>query len=289
MLDIGRNVSRFIAMIAIPWVYSVAGWATAVVTASVLLVVFSLPGILRPEPPRPETLTRERPSLKRLLQREDSYYIYPMCFLVGLTGGLIATLYLTYLSDLGYSIVRLAAVLAPATLFGTVIGAVSTSWCLRHYRYKSTMLVAAVGVLLAVIPIIWMGSLTAPSFAIVFLVTLNAIALPSFLDVTFQAARLKWASRTHAATDYTTQIVTLTAGVSLSTAIGGFLAEHLGWFYYFALAGVLISAACFLLYAVFDRIETLVGERDAREQAVARTGDASVPPNTGDRYVTRRL
>ncbi len=292
VLDIGRNVSRFLAMIAIPYIYSIAGWATAVVTASTLLVLFSLPGIVRPEPPRPERLSREQPSLRRLLRRPDSYYIFPLCFLIGLMGGLIPTLYPTYLSDLGFSIGELAFLLAPATLLGTVFGATVTSWCLRRFGYKSTMLLAAFGILLAVIPIIWLGSLPNPTFSVVFTVTLTAIALPSLLDVTFQAARLKWASRTQAATDYTTQIVTLMAGVSLATAIGGFLAEHMGWFFYFLLAGTLISATCFLLYFVFDRIEMLVEARDAAEQAdspVAGAPATTDSSTTGSAYVSRQL
>lgn len=289
VLDIGRNVSRFLAMIAIPWVYYVSGWSAAVVTASVLLVLFSLPGIMRPEPARPTSFTREPPSLKRLLQRPDSYYVYPMCFLVALTGGLIPVLYPTYLSDLGFSIGDLALLLAPATLVGSVLGASVTSWSLGRIGYKSTMLIAAFGILLAVIPIMWMGSLAAPTFLIVFLVTLNGIALPSLLDVTFQAARLKWASRTQAATDYTTQIVTMMAGISLATAVGGLLAEHLGWFYYFLLAGILISSTCFLLYGVFDRIEDLVDQRDAQELARDQAQTSEQPPLEGDTYATRRI
>ncbi len=288
VLDIGRNVSRFIAMIGIPWIYTIYGWSAAVVTASLLLVLFSLPGILRPEPPRRVTLVREPPSLRRLLQRPDSFYVYPMCFLIALTGAMIAVLYPTYLSDLGFSIGQLALVLAPATLIGSVIGASATSWFIGRFGYRSAMLLAAFGILFAVIPIAWMGSLPEPSVVVVFLVTLNGIALPSFMDVTFQAARLKWASRSQAATDYTTQIVTMMAGASLATAVGGVLAEHLGWFYYFLIAGALVSGTCFLLFVLFDRIEALVDARDATELG-------GPPPHTGSpdvngaRYATRRV
>jgi MFS transporter, PAT family, beta-lactamase induction signal transducer AmpG len=269
VLDIGRNVARFIAWAGIAWVYTVFGWSTALMAASLLLIAFSLPGILRAEPPRPDRFTRERPSLKRLLARRDSYYIYPLCFLIALVGSLIAALYPTYLSDLGFSLGKVAAVVAPATLIGSVIGAMATSWALARFGYRNTLLIAALGIVLAVIPILWMGSLPAPTFLIVFLVTLNGIALPSFLDVTFQAARLKWASRSQAATDYTTQIVTMMAGASLATAMGGVLAEHLGWFYYFLIAGILVSGACFLLYALYDTVEASVDARDAAEASTS--------------------
>lgn len=275
VLDIGRNIARFTAWAGIAWIYSEWGWNSAVTTASVLLIVFSLPGIIRPEPPRPEPLTREQPSLKRILHRQDSRWIFPMCFLIALVGSLIPTLYPTYLSDLGFSIGRIAAVTAPATLIGTLIGATITSWFLNRFGYKSTFLAATGCIILAVVPIIWMGSLEDPTFAIVFAVTLNAIALPSFLDVSFQAARLKWASKTQAGTDYTSQIVTMAAGAGLATAIGGVMAEHLGWYLYFLVAGILISGACFVLYHVYDRIEALVDARDQSETS-SPSGSVSV-------------
>ena len=289
VLDIGRNVARFISWAAIPLVYDQLGWEAAVTTASVLLVAFSLPGILRPEPPRPERFTRERPSLKRLFARTDSYYIYPLCFVIALMTGLIATLWPTYLVDLGFSVGRIAFLVAPAILAGALIGAGLTSWFLRRFGYKSTMLMAAVAIMLAVIPIMWLGSVDNPTFLIVFLVTLNGLALPSMLDITFQAARLKWASKSQAATDYTTQIVTMMAGGSLSTAVGGWLAAQLGWFYYFMVAGILVCGTCFLLFALYDRVEALVDERDADEsrQHLDAQPDPATDTDTGESYVPR--
>lgn len=153
----------------------------------------------------------------------------------------------------------------PATLVGTVIGASLASWTLSRFGYLKAFLIAAVMMVLAVIPIIWMGSLEAPSYAIVFGVTLNGIALPSFLTVAFQAARLKWASKSQAATDYTTQIVTMAAGGALATSAGGFIAHHLGWFWHFVIGGSATVTMCFLLYFLYERIEAIVEERDRRE------------------------
>ncbi|MDH3644090.1 MAG: MFS transporter [Gammaproteobacteria bacterium] len=265
VLDIGRNTARFIAWAGIAWIYTEFGWSTALVVASALLIIFSTPGIIRPEPPRPVQFEHQRPSLARLLKRRDSYYIYPLCFMIALLGALIPSLYPTYLSDLGFSLGEVAAIAAPATLLGTLIGASTTSWFLGRFGYKTTILTAAFMIVAAVIPIAWMGSLENPTFAIVFAVTLNGIALPSFLDVSFQAARLKWASKSQAATDYTSQIVTMTAGAGLAVAVGGFMAEHLGWFYYFLTAGLLISVACFVLNHLFDTVEEIVEARDREE------------------------
>ncbi|HEY5680590.1 MAG TPA: MFS transporter [Pseudomonadales bacterium] len=265
VLDIGRNVARFIAWAGIAWVYTEHGWSAAVTVASALLILFSAPGIIRREPPRPSQFDHVRPSLKNLLRRRDSYYVYPLCFGIALMGALVQSLYPTFLSDLGFSLGEVAAVIAPAILIGSVLGASVTSWYLGRFGYKATVLTAAFAVVLAMLPIMWMGSLEEPTFVVVFAVTLNAIALPSFLDVSFQAARLKWASKSQAATDYTSQIVTMAAGGGLAVAVGGFMAEYLGWFYYFLVAGTLVSGACFVLYYLFDTIEDIVEERDRTE------------------------
>jgi MFS family permease len=116
-----------------------------------------------------------------------------------------------------------------------------------------------------VIPIIWLGSLEKPSLLIVFLVTLNGTILPSFLQVAMAASRLKWASKTRAATDYTATVVAALGSVSAALAIGGVIAEHVGWYVYFAFGGTFTIFACFVFYMLFDKIETIVEERDRRE------------------------
>ena len=263
LLDIGRNVSMFIAWAGIAWVYDIYGWTVAMTTASGLLFLFSLPGMLRREPPRPSQFGHTRPSLKSLFQRRESYFIYPLCFGSAFAQGLIASLFPTFLSDLGFRAAEVATIAGPATLIGTLLGASAASVCLRRFGYKPTFLLAALAMVFAVLPIVWMGTLEAPGYAVVFAVTLNGLALPSLVTVAFQAARLKWASKAQAATDYTTQIVTMAAGYGLSTAVGGFLAHHIGWQWYFVVGGLAAISMCFVLYRLYDTVETIVDERDA--------------------------
>ena len=265
LLDIARNIGMFVAWVGIAWLYDLYGWTTAMTAAAALLVGLSLPGILRQEPPRPAQFTRARPSLANLLARRESYYIYPLCFTVLFASGLIASMYPTYLADLGFRAAEVATLVGPATLIGTVIGASAASWALARIGYERSFLLAAVMMLVAVLPIIWMGTLDEPGVAVVFAVTLNGIAMPSFMTVAFQAARLKWASKSQAATDYTTQIVTMAAGFGLATAAGGFISHHLGWLWHFVIGGSLSVVMCFVLYRLYAPVEAIVEARDRRE------------------------
>ena len=68
--------------------------------------------------------------------------------------------------------------------------------------------------------------------------------------------------------DYTATIVAATASVSAALAIGGVIAEHAGWYAYFAFGGIFTIFACFVFYMLFDKIEAIVEERDRREAAL---------------------
>jgi MFS family permease len=278
VIDIGRNIANFGSWAGIAWVYGAYGWGPAATLAAALLVLFSVPGVLRREPPPPAQARAsrargERPSLVRLLKREDTRYILPLVVLVAFAGSFVPTLYVPFLVDKGFTVGQIGPqVFAPATLIGTLIGAPATAWFLNRFGYKKTILLAAVLMVPTVIPIIWLGSLEKPSLLVVFLVTLNYTMLPSFIQVAVAAARLKWVSKTQAATDYTVTIVAAMASMNAALAIGGVLAEHMGWYAYFTFGGVFTVFACFVFYALFDKIEAIVEERDRRE---------ALPPTLG--------
>ena len=163
VLDIGRNLARFVSWVGIAWIYDLYGWSAAMTVASVLLILFSMPGILRREPPRPVQFENARPSLKNLLERRESRYVYPLCFFIAALGAMMAVMFPSYLSDLGFRAAEVATLVGPATLIGTLIGATAASMILRRYGYRSTFLFAAMAMVLAVIPIVWLGSVEDPS------------------------------------------------------------------------------------------------------------------------------
>ncbi|HEY6598565.1 MAG TPA: MFS transporter, partial [Pseudomonadales bacterium] len=168
-------------------------------------------------------------------------------------------------------------ILAPATLLGSIIGATVTVGFLNRFGYKKTILVSAFLMIPTVVPIVWMGSLEKPSLLIVFLVTLNGVVLPSFLAVVMAASRLKWSSKSQAATDYTSYVVAATAAASAALGVGGVVAEYVGWYWYFLGCGIFVTICCFGFYLMFDRIEAAVEARDAAELAAAPAGRSSPP------------
>lgn len=277
VIDIATNVAQFTSWAGVAWVYGVYGWSAAVALSAGLLVLFSIPGVLRREPPPPaQAIQRrargERPSLLSLLRRPDTRIIIPLTALTSFGFALIPSLYVAYLVDVGFRVKEIGPlILAPATLLGTILGASLTVWTLNRLGYKRTVLFSSFLLVPTVVPIIWMGTLQNPSLLVVFLVTLNGIILPSFMGVAVAASRLKWSSKTQAGTDYTAFVVVATMAASAALGVGGAIADAVGWAWFFALAGAFVTGCCFVFYALFDRIEALVDSRDAVELAGAAT------------------
>ena len=270
-IDIGRNIARFVSLAGIVWVYSVFGWTVASFCAASLLILFSLPALIRTEPPPPIAKQRalergEHASFFALARRPDIWFMIPLFMLLAFSANLIPSLIVPFLVDIGFTSGEIGPkILAPAGLLGTLIGATFAVWVLGRIGYKRAMFVGAIVIFPAVVPIMWMASLNRPDFLIVFMVILNGIVLPSVIEVAVGASRLKWASKKQAATDYATFVVAGSIAGSAALAVGGFLAEWLGYFWYFATTGIFVSACCLLFCLCFDRIEALIAERDRLE------------------------
>ena len=273
VIDIARNVGDFVSFAVIIGVYSVFGWTTACLLAASLLILGSLPAILRPEaPPADHVLAAqqrgERPSLLRTLLRRDMQVMLLMLGTIGFAAGLIARLFTPYLVDIGLSIREIGVLLAAAVLIGTLLGASVAGLILNSVGYRRGVLLGGLAIIPAVFAIMLLGMLEEPSFGVIFAVALWCIFLPSLLEVALQACRLRWASKRQAGTDYTLMVVTVLAASSASLAIGGWLAEILGWQIYFLFAGVGTAACTMSFYALYDHIETLVAERDRLDAEV---------------------
>lgn len=270
-IDIGRNIARFVSLAGIVWIYGVYGWTAASSAAASLLILFSLPALFRKEPPPPVEVEAarsrgEQPTFFGMIQRQDIRVLVPLFMLLAFSASLIPALIVPFLVDLGFTSAEIGPkILAPVGLLGTIIGASIAVWVLGRVGYKRSMLLGAIVIFPAALPIMWLASLNQPGLLIVQVVIFNGIVLPSLIEVAVGASRLKWASKKQAATDYATFVVAGSIAANAALAVGGFLAEWLGYFWYFAGTGVFVSICCLVFYSLFDTIESLVNQRDADE------------------------
>jgi MFS family permease len=254
-------------------------------TAASLLILFSLPALIRKEPPPPIEVESarangERPTFFGMIQRPDIKVLIPLFMLLSFSASLIPALVVPFLVDLGFTSADIGPkILAPVGLLGTIIGASIAVWVLGKVGYKRSMFLGSIVIFPAVVPIMWLASIDQPGLLIVQVVIFNGIVLPSLIEVAVGASRLKWASKKQAATDYATFVVAGSIAANAALAVGGFLAEWLGYFWYFAATGVFVSICCLIFYSLFDTIESLINLRDSAEASASDSQDdnGSIP------------
>ncbi len=274
---VGTSIIVFLAMLAQVFgagavaVVERFGWSTAMGSASLLLLVAAMPAIVRREPPPPvqsaERRARgERPSLLKVLRRDDSRWILPFLFAFGFCDNLVISMMGPFLSDKGLSLTQFGTLAVVGMVVGSGLAAVVTPLLIRRVGLRAT---ASVGI--AVFPfqaafywvIATMDGL--PGMPVL----IAAFALMMFGNAIYIFAvnnsRYRWASKEQAGTDYSAGSSIWYFGRWVSGSVAGFGVAGVGWSAFFPIAVGLALASGLVYVLGFDRIEALVVDREARE------------------------
>jgi MFS family permease len=281
---VGTSIIVFLALLASVLgagavaIVELFGWKVTMISASLLLVGAAAPAVVRPEPPPPEAsrLRRERgerPDLLKALKRRDSLLILPYMLAFGFGGAFFTSMLGPFFSDQGLSLTAFGIVSVVSIVTGSGLGALITPWLVRRFGMKRAALAslsclpieAGVFFFLASVeplpPLPWLASLTA-------LVAFTT----SIYSFVVNNSRFRWVSKAQAGTDYSLQSSFWNLGIWLAGSVAGVVAAAVGWGAFFVIAASL--SGLFGAYYVinFDRIETMVREREREELA----GDAQV-------------
>ena len=198
--------------------YEVWGWTPTMLLASVLLLVFSLPALIRQEPPpapekeyrlrrvRDESVWRSTmTAFGHFLRRRESKLVITVIFAIGALEGFYQTLFGAFLVDGGLSFADIGMVFGVGLTVGGLAGSVVASWFLGRYGVKSALILAAFGMVTGLALIVALTLREELTFGWT-LVTIGATVFLSMpLAITFSACRFRWASKAQAGTDYTIQ------------------------------------------------------------------------------------
>jgi PAT family beta-lactamase induction signal transducer AmpG len=246
------------------------GWKPTMLGASALLLIAAAPAIIRREPPPPEARQKrqargEGPNLWKALKRPESRYILPFTFSWGFAAGLGGAMVAAFYADKGLTLTQFGILSPISSLIGTSLAAVTTPWLIERIGMRKTALIG-----ISVIPI--EGAMFC-IFALTSLpplpILIAMVSLLSYITALYTysvcISRYRWASKAQAGTDYALQSSLAGFGVYTAASIAGFLAGGLGWVYFLPLASFFAVAAGVFYVAMFNRIETLVRERERLE------------------------
>jgi MFS family permease len=256
-------------------VYERYGWRTAAVLAALLMLVFMLPAILRREPP-PSAASRAaraavgRPSLLRFLRRPDSRLIVPLMVLYGIYSGMIFPMIGPFLVDLDLSVAQAGALTGAVLFAATVTGSLASIGVVGRLGPRRALLLCAALAAVAGLPIaavVLSGS--RPPLALLGVLLYLPVAAMAVFYVTVFALRYALASKLQSGTDYSLSGAIGRVGQTLAGGSAGILAGNLGWPTFFVVFAVVGVTASLFGYLVYDRLSTLVAERNLRETGVS--------------------
>lgn len=277
----------------VAWGEAENGWAPMILAASTLLVMFTLPVLIRREPPLSEDIEKrraagDRPRIIKFLKRKDSQYISLLLFFGGFLNFMLAPLIGPLLVDKGFELLEVGIVLGAAVPIAAPLGAAASGALITAFglRWMLTAVagfgaVAFVGLVLAV-----MAGFQPPSFLEPVLSSLNVLApdwiaapkvffavivlIPvastvAALHMIFTVSRMGWASRTQAGTDFTLHGAVYNIGRTATVAISPFIAAALGWAGFLIVMGTLVIAVLVVYRYVMADLEELCNRRRIKE------------------------
>ncbi|HEY0105250.1 MAG TPA: MFS transporter [Rhizomicrobium sp.] len=272
---------QMLALAGLGFVLQHYGWKYAAVSAALLMAALLLPNFIRREPPVPDSIVRTirtdgrrvwhafRP-LARYFARRDSWALVPIYLVSGLfTGSLIAMLG-PFLIDLKFQLSAIGLIIG-ATLAGSVLlGSIAGYAALKRFGSGRVLVALAIFAIPSVLPAVWMAY-THTRLPIPW--TIAVLALPTLMTsiyyVVFGTARIGYASRLQAGTDYATSAAITRIGQTVASGLGGPVAAFFGWHGFFIAVGVLSAVAAGLFYVAHRPIKAMVDQRNVRETTAA--------------------
>ena len=249
------------------------GWRPTMLGASVLLFVAALPAIIRREPPPPQAsqirrARGESPSLWKALQRRDSGFILPFAFTWGFGAAFFGSMVGPFFADKGMTLTEYGIMQPISFLAGSTLASIATPWLVDRIGLGKTALIGVCAIPLEGVMFAFLALTPLPALpTLIAMVSVMGFAT-HFYSSAVTISRYRWASRAQAGTDYSMQSSMTSFGVWASGSIAGWVAAQVGWVYFFPLTSLVAVTGGAFYVVMFNRIETLVQDRERLELEV---------------------
>ena len=249
------NAGFLFANVALVAMYGQVGWTATVCSAAALLVLASLPALLRRERPPRVLAGGAPPTLRRMLRRPEARAAIAIGMGIGLQKGLALLWYSAFLVDEGLSLFDIGLATGIALLLSGVVGMTLGPRLLDALGFPRAMLLSAALLLPAYGAIVWLAQAPPAGFTTVLAIACAyELALFPYYAV-WIGSMLRWAHPEQAATEMTILDGSVLLGATLGGAVSGFLAEYLGWAAYFVLVAAYSTLSSLHFVGWFGWIE----------------------------------
>lgn len=272
-----------------------SGWPATLLAASVLLVLFTTPVILRREPPLdPQVLARraagDRPRLMKFIRRPDTPYISVLLVLGGFLNFMLAPLTGPMLIDAGFSLVEVGLILGAVLPIAMPLGAIGAGLLITRFGMRWMIGYLGIAGVLAFVPIALLAGATFSANAtgrVAMTANALATALPAWqggprvvlailalflpyavipqFHMLFTVSRMEWASRSQAATDFTSHGALYNIGRTAAVAVSPLITAAFGWRVFLACIAAFALAVALVYGRLYSHLGALVRARKQAE------------------------
>lgn len=239
------------------FIFTYGGWSATIATIMLITLFSIIPVFLvkSSSPTPPVEITRYTPSLRKLLQRKDVFYILSVAGLFYFSNTLTSTMTGPFLIDRGFSLIDVGNVTGIAASATIVVGGIIGGWLTRVFNVKKvavfSSLIAAISLFfwwfLALLPQIFLSSVLVVSF-------ISGLA-SGISYVAFFTLFMHWSSLKQAGTDFTATQCMESWTNSIAAIIAGQITAHLGFKTTFLISPVLgLIFLSWIAFVLFKKI-----------------------------------
>lgn len=270
-----------------------SGWTSMILAAGCALILFTLPVLIRREPPMaPELELRrasgDRPRLSKFFVRPDTPPIIALLLVGGFINFMLPPLIGPLLVDKGFSLLDVGIILGTVTPVAAPLGAISGGALITRIGLRTSLMVlSSASAIVAVLVVGAVASgLDVPAWFMPISETIAgqfqswnngtrviyaiAVFIPvvwmiAMTHMVFTVSRMGWASRTQAGTDFTLHGAFYNIGRTLAVAISPFIAAFFGWAVFTAVLGFLLTGLALAYWIILPGLERVCDRRRISE------------------------
>jgi len=241
------------------------GWQTMMLAAAALLFFAALPSSIREEAAAPFAAAKRREmgksaSVLEFLRRPETNYVIPVLLFVGFSSNFMRAMLPVFLVDRGLSLAEIGITFGIAVVLGTGLAALVIPVVCAQFGKRFITIVTAIGYAPCAVMFFSMSSFEL-SLVFVCLALSYTMFISSAVWILVMEARLSWASKHQAATDFSAQASCASLGEWIGASIAGFAAAGLGWLGFFNLGWSLSALALLAFILVLQPIESCLSLR----------------------------
>ena len=234
------------------------GWTVAMSMAAVLIVAVALPAMVYPEPPQPREAqqrrnTKQSANVLAFVRKANVPKILAFLIIAGFGSNLIRAMLPVFLVDIGLTLLEIGLVFSAGTLFGVSGAAILTPRITRSWGLQRAVIFTLSNYPVCCALFFWMSQQTLITTTFITVILVYSMWVSTMMWMLVTNARIKWSSKSQAATDFSIMASVSNFGEWLGATAAGLAAATIGWTWFYVTGWGISAVSALMFVSLLDR------------------------------------